>query len=176
MPSVEAIVSSLLKAYRDGGYNGGSDLRGAASDSAVADFELSTGNTLPKQFSDLYRLHNGQQRYHVDGLFGSHTFISIEESKEHYLMLKEIILDLEGRDPEDWVYVHGQHKYFSKKFIPFGNTNNDFLCVHSIDETIWNFCPSTGPTFIAHNLQGCIDLLLQALSSGEPTLFRDHAE
>jgi internalin A len=115
--SLSALKSSLEKQYP--GYN--NSFNPPATEDDLLAYEQLIGKPLPEDYKELYRSHNGQQRFEKYGLafFFSLPFISIQESMEQWKSSRQIdygvFLDAKSHSiPAD----HIREQYMHPAWIP----------------------------------------------------------
>src|SRR5579871_4550797 len=101
-------------------------LRPPATEAQIARVEAIIGRTLPEDYKELYRLHDGQSD--DNGLFFGPGFIDLEWVERYWRSLDEFYrdetlweLDLDCISvPDGWI----QERYNSPGWIPFASNND----------------------------------------------------
>lgn len=104
-------------------------LRHPVSEAEIKDAESRLGFSLPHDYANLLRIHNGQlQSAHF--LFGRHEFLSLARAMSEWSIWNDLLEegDFDDRSPKSEVGI--QPVWWSQGWLPFaGNGGGDFLCL-----------------------------------------------
>jgi cell wall assembly regulator SMI1 len=123
-------------------------LAAGAKDAAIESVETELGAELPAALRQLYRLHDGQIG-EVEPLFEHMLFLSLADAqRSRAAMLGSYVVAPEGMGLRDY---HSAHPYvsdaelLSPRWLPFANTEGDFLAVQLDSGRVFRFVKGDVP-------------------------------
>lgn len=129
MTSMNDLWTKIKEYYEEEDPEGLDDLNPPASDDDIKALENGIGASLPKEFIDCLKIHNGQTGY-GGFLFGCYELFSCERILEEWLIWKDL---LESGAFEEFQATPGtgvKDCWWSLGWIPFaGNGGGDHLCL-----------------------------------------------